>query len=62
MLKPETAVDNPMAPEHRCKDFDEDCADVPGFTPDGDRRTHLNCWLSEPGCGWCPFLQPPPRT
>ncbi|SEK35591.1 hypothetical protein SAMN04515666_101312 [Bosea lupini] len=50
-------ADAEFAIEHRCRDFDEDCAEVPGPTPDGDRRTYLDCWLHDPTQGWCPFLR-----
>ena len=31
----------------RCKDFDDDCADV---------VCKLTCWLYDPGQGLCPYL------
>lgn len=45
-LSEELAVEEPMAPKHRCKDFDEDCDDL----------DHTHCWLHDPTQGWCPFL------
>lgn len=53
--KEEPKVDNPLGPQRRCLDFDEDCKDVPN--PDHIFRSHLNCWLYAPQRGWCPFLR-----
>lgn len=38
---------NPMGPENRCADFDEDCRDI---------ACKVGCWLYAPEEGWCPFL------
>jgi hypothetical protein len=43
--------------EHRCRDFDEDCKDIPGKAPDGHQRSYCDCWLHDPARGWCPFLR-----
>ena len=39
---------DPMGPKNRCRDFDEDCEEVP---------CKLNCWLYAPEEGWCPYLK-----
>ncbi len=59
-VKPEdlsAPLPDEFALEHRCRDFDADCTDVPGTTPDGHQRSHLSCWLYDPTVGWCPFLR-----
>lgn len=43
----------------RCLDYDSECVDVPGVTPDGETRSHLSCWLADTGRGYCPFLRKP---
>jgi hypothetical protein len=55
--KVKPGVDDPLGPSHRCTDYDEDCAGIPGITPDGRVRSHLSCWLYAPERGWCPFLR-----
>lgn len=55
--KPKPQVDDPLGPAHRCTDYDNDCKDIPGVTPDGRFRSHLDCWLYQPERGWCPFLR-----
>jgi hypothetical protein len=57
LLELATKIDDPLGPEYRCRDFDKDCVDVPEIAPDGHIPTHLGCWLDQPECGWCPFLQ-----
>lgn len=52
-VKTKAETDNPLGPEHRCMDFDDDCKDVPD---PAIPRTHLSCWLYDPARGWCPFL------
>lgn len=39
---------DPMGPQNRCRDFDEDCADV---------CDKVHCWLHDPTQGWCPYLR-----
>lgn len=53
--KQEPKVDDPLGSKHRCRDFDEDCKDVPA--PHRVFGSHVNCWLYAPERGWCPFLR-----
>jgi hypothetical protein len=39
----------PVELEVICSDFDEDCEEV---------ENKVNCWLYQPECGLCPFLNP----
>jgi hypothetical protein len=39
---------DPLGPDNRCRDFDEDCEDV---------CDKLGCWLYDPSQGWCPYLR-----
>lgn len=41
---------DPMGPQNRCLDFDDDCADV---------CDKVYCWLHDPTRGWCPYLRQP---
>jgi len=40
-------VDYPAVPDHICKDFDDDCYDLP--------QSHWHCWEDDSECGVCPF-------
>lgn len=39
---------DPMAPENRCKDFDDECDEV---------MCKTRCWMHAPEKGWCPYLK-----
>lgn len=50
MLELIEVVEVEEAPPQRepiCKDYDEDCEDLPN---------HLHCWLHDMGQGRCPYL------
>ncbi len=40
-------VDYPSVPNYICKDFDDDCYDLP--------QSHWHCWENDSECGVCPF-------
>lgn len=42
---------DPLGDWNRCRDFDEDCADI---------GCKLTCWLHDPEQGWCPYLREAP--
>jgi len=42
-----SSIDHKSVPDHICKDFDDDCHDLP--------LTHWNCWEYASECGVCPF-------
>jgi hypothetical protein len=42
-----SSIDYKSVPDHICKDFDDDCHDLP--------LTHWNCWEYASECGVCPF-------
>ena len=41
--------DEVFTDSNRCKDFDDDCADL-GYPA-------VHCWAHDPCQGWCPLLQ-----
>ena len=42
-----SSIDYKSVPDHICKDFDDDCYDLP--------LTHWHCWEYDSKCGVCPF-------
>jgi len=42
-----SSIDYKSVPDYICKDFDDDCHDLP--------LTHWNCWEYASECGVCPF-------
>ena len=44
-----------LAPENRCKDFDEDCPDIAA------ENGCIKCWAYMPERGVCPYLVEPPH-
>ena len=41
-------IDHKSVPDHICKDFDDDCYDLP--------LTHWHCYEADSSCGVCPFV------
>ena len=46
--KTQGVIDADGVPNHICKDFDDDCYDLP--------QSHWYCWEYNSECGVCPFL------
>ena len=40
-------IDHKSVPDHVCKDFDDDCHDIP--------QSYWHCWEDDIECGVCPF-------
>lgn len=51
--QPVAVAEKPPAVGGRCKDYDEDCEDVP---------CKLSCWLYAPEEGVCPYLSGEPTS
>ena len=45
--KTQGVIDPGRVPDHICKDFDDDCYDLP--------QSHWSCWEYDIECGVCPF-------
>ena len=45
--KTQGVIDADRVPDHICKDFDDDCHDIP--------HSYWHCWEYDIECGVCPF-------